>query len=119
VDGEASADAVSKKILAVVALAGAAGITIFGTATNTTSVACEQAKDDTETATRVPKTTLDYLNFDVWTPAIVAREDLMELADEHDDGLEGYPVYTAEQVAENDGTDGKPIWMSYGGVSLL
>lgn len=30
--------------------------------------------------------------------------------------LEELPVYRSSQVAENDGSDGRPIWMSYGGV---
>eukprot|EP00980_Cylindrotheca_fusiformis_P014432 scaffold3844_cov105-Cylindrotheca_fusiformis.AAC.8 len=51
-----------------------------------------------------------------WTPSSVADDDLDELVLHHDDSMESYPVYTAEQVAENDGTNGKPVWMSYGGV---
>lgn len=30
--------------------------------------------------------------------------------------LHDLPIFTSEQVAENNGDDGKPIWMSYGGV---
>lgn len=30
--------------------------------------------------------------------------------------LEEMPVYRSTQVAKNDGSDGRPIWMSYGGV---
>lgn len=30
--------------------------------------------------------------------------------------LHDLPVFSSEQVAENNGEDGKPIWMSYGGV---
>lgn len=30
--------------------------------------------------------------------------------------LEELPVYRSSQVAKNDGSDGRPIWMSYGGV---
>eukprot|EP00526_Cylindrotheca_closterium_P005105 CAMPEP_0113611466 /NCGR_PEP_ID=MMETSP0017_2-20120614/5572_1 /TAXON_ID=2856 /ORGANISM="Cylindrotheca closterium" /LENGTH=621 /DNA_ID=CAMNT_0000520417 /DNA_START=26 /DNA_END=1888 /DNA_ORIENTATION=- /assembly_acc=CAM_ASM_000147 len=123
-DGETTSDAVSRKILSglAVVVAAVGATTFYG---NNTTV-CEQAANDDDddtndetatTATRkVPKTTMEYLNFEVWTPAIVAREDLTELVDEHDDEMEGYPVYTSKQVAENDGTDGKPIWMSYGGV---
>eukprot|EP00547_Thalassionema_nitzschioides_P017567 CAMPEP_0194242688 /NCGR_PEP_ID=MMETSP0158-20130606/8146_1 /TAXON_ID=33649 /ORGANISM="Thalassionema nitzschioides, Strain L26-B" /LENGTH=514 /DNA_ID=CAMNT_0038977831 /DNA_START=240 /DNA_END=1784 /DNA_ORIENTATION=- len=30
--------------------------------------------------------------------------------------MESLPIYTSVQVTENNGQDGKPIWMSYGGV---
>ena len=49
------------------------------------------------------------------TPTHVATEAFPTGAENRDDE-EQYPVYTSDQVAENDGTDGKPIWMSYGGV---
>jgi hypothetical protein len=53
-------------------------------------------------------------------PAKVATVNLTKLVQEHDDEMEDHPVvYTSDQVAENDGSDGTPIWMSYGGVSLL
>lgn len=115
--------------LAVAAAAGAAAaIAMFGqnnaNTTTINTVACEQQQaegdDEDETADdgpRVPQTTLDYLNFEVWTPAAVDKVPLMELVNDHDDEMEGYPVYTSKEVAANDGTDGKPIWMSYGGVS--
>lgn len=51
-----------------------------------------------------------------WTPAQVAEEDLDQVVKSNNDEFENYPIYTSEQVAENDGSDGKPIWMSYGGV---
>jgi hypothetical protein len=54
------------------------------------------------------------------TPAKVATVNLTKLVEEHDDEMGHRPVvYTSDQVAENDGSDGTPIWMSYGGVSLL
>ena len=36
--------------------------------------------------------------------------------EENYDEMETFPIYTAEQVAENNGKNGKPIWMTYGGV---
>lgn len=48
-----------------------------------------------------------------WTPAEVAREDFDSVIESHES--EGLPVYTSDQVAENDGEEGRPIWMSYGG----
>ena len=50
-----------------------------------------------------------------FTPTNVANE-AFPTGDENLHDEEQYPVYTSDQVAENDGTDGKPIWMSYGGV---
>jgi predicted heme/steroid binding protein len=49
-----------------------------------------------------------------WTPAEVAKEDFGNVVEAHD--IDKFPVYTSDQVAVNDGQDGKPIWMSYGGV---
>ncbi len=50
-----------------------------------------------------------------FTPTQVATE-AFPTGEKNPDEMEQYPVYTSDQVAENDGTDGKPIWMSYGGV---
>ena len=49
-----------------------------------------------------------------WTPAEVAKEDYTTVTQEHD--IDKLPVFTSDEVAQNDGQDGKPIWMSYGGV---
>lgn len=46
-----------------------------------------------------------------FTPVQVAQETF-PAAEETED----HPIYTSDQVAENDGRDGKRIWMSYGGV---
>jgi predicted heme/steroid binding protein len=48
-----------------------------------------------------------------WTPAEVAQEDFDDVIEAHE--VENLPVFTSHQVSENDGEDGKPIWMSYGG----
>ena len=45
-------------------------------------------------------------------PAAVSEDDICDNAP----SLEELPVYRSSQVAQNDGSDGKPIWMSYGGV---
>jgi hypothetical protein len=49
-----------------------------------------------------------------WTPAKVATENLDDVIRSHD--LNKMPEYTSDQVTEKDGEDGKPVWMSYGGV---
>ena len=49
-----------------------------------------------------------------WTPSEVAKEDFDEVVEGHD--LKEMPTYTSDEVRENDGEDGKRIWMSYGGI---
>jgi len=75
----------------------------------TTTTACESPPSSESKST-------NFLNVEVWTPAVIDKEDLIDIVEEEDDDLDGYPVYTSEEVAENDGKDGKPTWMSYGGV---
>lgn len=48
------------------------------------------------------------------TPSVVGSEDIEEVTSFHN--IDDLPVYSSEQVAENDGQDGKPNWMTYGGV---
>ena len=45
-------------------------------------------------------------------PAAAGKDNICDDAP----SLEKLPVYRSSQVAKNDGTDGRPIWMSYGGV---
>ena len=47
------------------------------------------------------------------TPITVTPEEKCEEDVQDHDKL---PIYTSAQVAENNGEDGKPVWMSYGGV---
>jgi hypothetical protein len=47
-----------------------------------------------------------------FTPSQVAKEAFP--TGEDDDEMQKYPVFSSDQVAENDGSDGKPIWMSVG-----
>jgi cytochrome b involved in lipid metabolism len=49
------------------------------------------------------------------TPSDVARQDFAQVMASHDD-IESMPIYTAEQVAANNGENGTPIWLTYGGV---
>jgi hypothetical protein len=49
------------------------------------------------------------------TPSQVATEDFDELVSSHSHSqISKLPIFTADQVAENNGDDGKPIWVSYG-----
>lgn len=48
------------------------------------------------------------------TPSSVAKVDLETVVESHT--MDDLPIYTADEVSKNDGTDGKPIWMSYGGI---
>jgi sulfite oxidase len=49
------------------------------------------------------------------TAAQVAAE-AFPTPEDHESEMQKHPIYTSDQVAENDGTNGKPVWMSYGGV---
>jgi hypothetical protein len=50
-----------------------------------------------------------------WTPSQVAKEDFDELVSGHSQTqVNKMPTFTADQVAENNGDDGKPIWVTYG-----
>lgn len=79
------------------------------TLTSAVIAACEQQPKPQKTPTLIE----DHHH---WTPSEVAREDFKKLVDEHEEQINDSPLYTSDQVAENDGTDGKPVWMSYGGV---
>jgi sulfite oxidase len=48
-----------------------------------------------------------------FTPASVAKED-WPTSDES--SLNDLPIYTSRQLAENNGENGRPVWMSYGGI---
>ena len=57
--------------------------------------------------------TSDLKSFEL-TPSSVAKDDLEAVVESH--SMDDLPIYTADDVSKNDGTDGKPIWMSYGGI---
>jgi hypothetical protein len=48
-----------------------------------------------------------------WTPVQVANENFEEVIQAH--RKDSLRIFTSDQVSENDGEDGKPVWMSYGG----
>mmetsp|Transcript_56742 Transcript_56742/g.138015 ORF Transcript_56742/g.138015 Transcript_56742/m.138015 type:complete len:647 (+) Transcript_56742:184-2124(+) len=47
------------------------------------------------------------------TPSSVAKENFDDMVDDYSG--KDLPVFTSDQVAVNNGDDGKPVWMSYGG----
>jgi sulfite oxidase len=49
-----------------------------------------------------------------FTPASVAKEDLESMVEQHN--VDELPVLTSEEVALRDGSNGSPVWMSYGGI---
>jgi sulfite oxidase len=49
-----------------------------------------------------------------FTPSSVAKEDLESMVEQHN--VEDLPVLTSEEVAQRDGSNGTPVWMSYGGI---
>jgi cytochrome b involved in lipid metabolism len=68
--------------------------------------------DASTTSSSGPTSNVDH--HEHFTPASVAKENFQDIVNAHD--IDSMPVYTAEQVAQNNGTDGTPIWMTYGGV---
>jgi sulfite oxidase len=81
---------------------------LMSAGTGSSLVLCEKQKK------KLKKAEKDDDNDGQLTPSHVAKEDFDELQASHD--IDKMPVYTLDQVAENNGSDGKPIWMSYGGV---
>eukprot|EP00977_Amphora_coffeiformis_P003825 scaffold766_cov179-Amphora_coffeaeformis.AAC.8 len=55
-----------------------------------------------------------HKNHDDLTPAHVAKENFQDVVSSHD--VDSMPIYTLEEVAKNNGENGRPIWMTYGGV---
>jgi hypothetical protein len=54
------------------------------------------------------------------TPSQVATVDFDELVSGHSASqMSKMPIFTADQVAENNGDDDKPIWVSYGTCCLF
>lgn len=92
----------------------ATGLTALFVATTSTS--CFNSPNITicDNSTIVENATTNGSANIVLTPSVVAKEDFEHLQELND--IEQMPIYTLEQLAENNGEDGKPIWMSYGGI---
>lgn len=88
--------------MAVAAVAAVAMVT--GYATTEQQVACEQKQ-----TTKMLSTSI-YPNATVEGSATGSKIEVRTSS-----GKSKIPVYTAQQVAVNNGENGKPIWMSYGG----
>lgn len=71
------------------------------------TVDCEEAKKKKKSKKNKKKKQREELS-----PSKVSDDDI----EKSPPSLEDLPEYTADQVAVNNGDDGKPIWMSYGGV---
>ena len=54
-----------------------------------------------------------------FTPSQVGKEAFPVPGEDYEDEMAKYPIFTSDQVAENDGSDGKPIWMSVRVISIL
>lgn len=81
-----------------------AATTITTTATTPSSIChCEASASSSSPTTNVGV-----------TPSAVAKEDFEAYQQTHD--IDKMPEYTLEEMRERNGEDGKPIWMSYGGV---
>ncbi|GKY93840.1 hypothetical protein MPSEU_000350900 [Mayamaea pseudoterrestris] len=95
-------------VLAVAAVLAASAASAYSF-TTTTTTNCEQApSNDKETKNR--RKTRSNLS-----PAYVANDERDD-SDEEDAYYASLPVYTSEQVSENNGQDGTPMWMTYGGT---
>jgi len=77
------------------------------------AAASSSSSSETKIKTK-PKTKKKPSRKESVTPAQVSVEDFETLRDSQD--LDQLPVYTMAQVAENNGQDGKPMWMTYGGI---
>lgn len=87
-------------LLAAVA-ATATAASLFLASSNTSATKCDAASPTNK-------------DNDHFTPASVAKENFQDVVNAHD--VDAMPVYTADQVAEHNGTNGTSIWMTYGGV---
>jgi len=68
----------------------------------------------TFTATSLSRSSCESKPHNELSPANVGGDNIEEVAADHD--IDEMPIYTADQVAENNGEDGRPVWMTYGGV---
>ena len=68
----------------------------------------------TTTATSLSMSSCESKPHNELSPANVGRDDNDEVTADHD--MDEMPIYTADQVAKNNGEDGRPVWMTYGGV---
>jgi hypothetical protein len=92
----------------------ALGLVFVGSTNDVASAQCgcaEKEKTKNKTKKKSKKQKQDDHH---WTPAEVAAENFDDVIHSHD--MNKFPEYTSDQVAEKDGEDGKPVWMSYGGV---
>lgn len=111
--------------LLTLALAGFVTMTSYGLAsasssssyqqTTTSLTSCEAAASTSVGAKKNTEQKQQQQQQPSLTPATVAKEgnSLSEMETNSQDKL---PIYTAEQMAEHDGSSGGRIWMSYGGI---
>ena len=48
------------------------------------------------------------------TPSSVAKEDFESVQQSHN--MDELPIYTADELAQRNGENDTPVWMSYGGI---
>lgn len=98
------------------AAAAMAALLAMTTAAATGTTKCEEQPTRKKKKTTKKKKKKTKKQEEHWhlTPADVATENFEEVQKSHD--IDSMPEYTSEQVSENNGENGTPIWMSYGGV---
>ena len=87
-------------------LLAAAALVALAAVTTATTAQCEE--EATPPHKKIP---LEHFGL---TPADVGKENFEEVQASHN--VDEMPIYSSDDVAKNNGEDGKPIWMSYGGV---
>ena len=86
-----------------------AAVALLAVTSTATAVQCESSKSKSKSKSKPDSVEHFHLN-----PADVGKENFEAVQASHN--VDTMPIYSSEQVAERNGEDGKPIWMSYGGV---
>ena len=60
------------------------------------------------------QSTVAHCDSSSYTPSSVAKEDFESVQKSHN--MDELPVYTADELAQRNGDNDTPIWMSYGGI---
>jgi len=98
----------------LIAAAAALLSTAAAVSTLTTTTSCDRRNSTPNAPSQDAKKSIEVLEHYGLTPADVGKENFEAVQASHD--INSMPIYTSDQVAENNGEDGKPIWMSYGGM---
>jgi cytochrome b involved in lipid metabolism len=79
-----------------------------------TRTAATTITSPTDTTTVKATSTTTATGTTILSPPVVAKEDFEQI--QQLNTIEELPIYTIEQLADQNGENGKSIWMSYGGI---